>query len=85
MAALRILGRDSKADDISELSEIDASTVNYIFKTFVTEFCEAFASEYIKMPSGTELLKTMEVYRILGMPGAVGSMDCTHIRLARCP
>ena len=35
MVALRILGRDSVADDIEELSGVGESTTNSIFKNFV--------------------------------------------------
>jgi hypothetical protein len=85
LVALRILGRDAKADDIAEITEIGESTVLSIFKTFIAEFSNTFLATYVHMPTGDDLLKTMECYRILGMPGAVGSVDCTHVRLARCP
>jgi hypothetical protein len=85
LVALRIIGRDAKADDIAEITEIGESTVLNIFKTFIVEFSNAFLATYVHMPTGDDLLKTMECYRILGMPGAVGSVDCTHVRLARSP
>jgi hypothetical protein len=27
----------------------------------------------------------MEMYSVLGFPGAMGSMDATHVRLGKCP
>ena len=27
----------------------------------------------------------MEMYRVLGFPGCIGSADCTHVRMQRCP
>jgi hypothetical protein len=30
-------------------------------------------------------LKVAKIYSLLGMPGAVGSTDCTHIALGKCP
>ena len=86
LVALRILGRDAKADDIAELSDVGESTANHnIFKTFVREFSKTVLSDYIKFPEGDDLLRSMETYRVLGMPGAIGSVDCTHVRLQRCP
>jgi hypothetical protein len=84
LVALRIHGRDAKADDIAELSNVGESTANYILKTFVREFNKPFLSDYVKFPEGDDLLRTMETYRVLGMPGAIGSVDCTHVRLQRC-
>ena len=85
MVALRILGRGCTADDIEELSGIGESTANYVFKTFVKEFSKAFLEEYVHFPVGEQLLKCMEVYRVLGVPGALGSADCTHVSLGKCP
>ena len=85
MVALRILGRGVTADDIEELSGIGESTALSIFKTFVKEFSKAFLEEYVHFPVGDELLKCMEIYRVLGVPGALGSADCTHVRLGKCP
>jgi Plant transposon protein len=34
---------------------------------------------------GVELEKVMNVYRKMGFPGAVGSVDATHIRWHMCP
>lgn len=85
MVALRILGRDSVADDIEELSGVGESTTNSIFKTFVKEFSTAFMDDYVHFPTGEDLLQCMELYRVLGVPGALGSVDCTHVRLRRCP
>ena len=85
MVALRILGRDSVADDIEELSGVGESTTNSIFKTFVKEFSTAFMDDHVHFPTGEDLLQCMELYRVLGVPGALGSVDCTHVRLRRCP
>jgi hypothetical protein len=85
LVALRILGRDAKADDIAELSNVGESTANYIFKTFVREFNKTFLSNYVEFLEGDDLIRTMETYRVLGTPGAIGSVDCTHVRLQRCP
>jgi hypothetical protein len=37
------------------------------------------------MPVGDELKKVMEVYKLLGFNGAIGSMDCTHVKWNKCP
>jgi hypothetical protein len=87
LIALRILGRDSCLDDIKELAGdvIGASTISNIFKTFVTNFAAHIFPLYVKIPNQERLKKIMEVYRKLGIPGAVGSMDCTRLKWSKCP
>jgi hypothetical protein len=87
LVALRILGRNNSADDTNELSGgvIGESTCNTIFKVFVTKISNLLYHEYVKEPEGQELQRVMEGYRLLGLPGAIGSMDVTHVWWARCP
>jgi hypothetical protein len=84
LCALRILGRDAVADDCNEMTEIGESTANVIYKTFVTNFEKHFYEKYVRFPAGYELQQVMETYRRLGFPGAVGSIDCTHIKWSLC-
>lgn len=35
--------------------------------------------------SQEEIAKVTNVYKRLGFPGAIGSLDCTHIRWEKCP
>jgi len=85
MIALRILGRDSCADSINELIGVGNSTINRIFKHFVMTFKDLFYDDYIGIPKGIQLAKTMEVFRQLGLPGCMGSMDATHVKWSKCP
>ena len=85
LVALRILARGNVVDDIVELSDLGATTVRNIFKAFVVNFDKHFKKEFIKMPEGEELSQILNVYSRLGFPGAVGSMDCTHIPWLSCP
>ena len=85
LMSLRILGRDSCADDISEYINIGDSTVNHIFKLFLLGCIELLYNKYVYIPFGEELDKVKLVYEKLGLPGCIGSMDCTHILWHRCP
>ena len=85
LMSLRILGRDSCADDISEYINIGDSTVNHIFKLFLLGCVELLYNKYVYIPFGEELDKVKLVYEKLGLPGCIGSMDCTHILWHRCP
>jgi hypothetical protein len=84
LAALRMLGRDSCSDSISELSMMGESTCNSVFKKFLKQFADALYPIYVRPPEGDELLRVMERYRRLGFPGAVGSVDCTHVKWMMC-
>jgi hypothetical protein len=82
LASLCILGRGNCGDDISELSQIPNSSVTYYFHR---SFVQHFYAEFVCMPEGEGLGKVMEMYSVLGFPGALGSMDATHVRLGKCP
>ena len=85
LIALRVLGRDAKADDTNELINIGESTATYIFKRFGIEFSNFFQSTFVKFPEQEELMDMMETYRMLGFSGAIGSVYCTYVRLNCCP
>lgn len=85
LLALRILGRGVCADDIQELTGIGESTVLNIFHQFCEGFCKHFYSLYVKFPTGEKLKETMGVYEKLGIPGAMGSIDATHVKWDKCP
>lgn len=85
LLALRILGRGACADDIQELIEIGESTVLNIFHQFCERFCKNFYELYVKFPVGDKLKETMAVYERLGIPGAMGSIDATHVKWDKCP
>ena len=85
LISLRILARGSCADDIEELSNVPESTVNTIFKQFVTNFSEKFFDSYIIFPTGEQMEEINKVYEGMGFPLCCGSMDVTHIELGKCP
>jgi hypothetical protein len=85
LMCLRILGRGNCCDEIAELSESFESSVLALFKTFVRNFVVAFYDVFIVFPTGPALQRVMNVYARAGAPGAVSSMDCTHLYWRQCP
>jgi hypothetical protein len=85
LIALRILGRGNCIDDICEMSGVANSTVNAVFKGFCQLFRDRFFSTYVSPPTGEYLEKVLGSYREMGMPGAFGSIDCTHVKWDMCP
>ena len=87
LGCLRILGRDACADDITEDTGniIGESTMHYVFKKFINGMTTKIYPRFMKLPTGEYLKEVLDVYAAVGLPGCVGSMDCTHIKWAQCP
>jgi hypothetical protein len=87
LISLRLLGSGTHNSIISECNGmfIGESTCNSILHQFVGGMTEKFFDVYVNFPTGDGLAKVMDTYRRLGLPGACGSMDCTHIFWGMCP
>ena len=87
LSCLRILGRDNCADDISELTQhiLGESTVHFLFKNFVKGMELLVYPKVCKFAEGKLFKQVLQVYQKLGLPGCVGSMDCTRIKWVMCP
>jgi len=85
LAILRTLGRGECLDTIEELSLISRSTINKSLHIWCYNFVKYLKPEFLYVPEGEELRRLMEVYDRLGLTGAVGSIDCTHIHWDRVP
>ena len=85
MVALRILGRGNCLDDIYEMSGVPSSSISTILHQFVYGMVANYFTDYVHMPVDERLFNVMEMYAMLGFPGAAGSMDATHLRLGKCP
>jgi hypothetical protein len=42
-------------------------------------------SKFINLPKGKQLEKVLSTYAKIGLPGCVGSMDCTRVKWTMCP
>ena len=85
LLALRLLGRGNCYDNINELSQVPASSVPYYFHKFVSNFSRLFYDEFIRFPGESSLQDRLDHYAALGLPGAMGSVDCTRIHWDKCP
>ena len=80
-----MLGRGWCIDDVCESSIISEETMRSSFHTFNKQFTQNYYSEYVQIPTGDELLKTMSIYDSMGLSGCIGSMDGVHIMWDKCP
>ena len=87
LGCLRILGRDACSDDVTEVTQtfIAESTMNYVFKKFVNGMVNKIYPIFVKTPTGDYLKDVLKTYASAGLPGCVGSMDCTHVKWSMCP
>lgn len=86
LGALRMLAKGCSFDAIAELSGMSISTMQPFFHYFWNKFTEVYREIWIKYPkTPEEAADNLAVYRRLGFPGAVGSVDCTHVLWERCP
>lgn len=78
-ASLKRLGSGTSYKDLARCSGASAS----VLVPFFHKFCKYFSdnrARWIHGPQSTEEIKRhMGVYNLLGLPGAIGSLDATHI------
>jgi hypothetical protein len=87
LIGLRMLGSGAHTSIIADCTSLffGQSTVLNIFHEFVAGVTEHLFPIFVRFPTGDDLKEVMEVYSRLGLPGACGSIDCTHIRWTMCP
>jgi hypothetical protein len=86
LCCLRVLGREHCFDAIEEYSNVPEKTVWWFFKIFLRNFVSCLKDQVVRPPAeGIELSRVMQVYTKMGFPGAIGSVDATHIRWHMCP
>ena len=81
LASLRMLGRDYYTDDVVEILNVGEETARFFMLAFIRGVSKEMYSTYVYVPEGEELNSVVEGYRRAGLPGCVGSMDCTHVVL----
>ncbi|CAM9727444.1 unnamed protein product, partial [Ectocarpus fasciculatus] len=82
-----MLGRGNYLDGISDYTGMGESTVNQMFHKFTARFAREFYPIWVKMPDEEDLKDIMTAYgsNEVGMSGAMGSMDVTHLHWAVAP
>ena len=86
LSALRILGRGNVFDECCDGSGCSESLLASWFHHFVARFVARLFKCMVCPPSSVdELSAQMRIYQRLGLNGACGSTDVTHIPLGKCP
>jgi hypothetical protein len=86
LSVLRILGRGSVFDDVYDGSGCSESLIASFFHQFLDRFVGRLFMCMVCPPSNIEeLAAQLKIYERLGLNGACGSTDVTHIPLGKCP
>ena len=86
LMVLRILACGGKFIDIVHQMNhvISESRANNFFKTFNAAFKREFADMFIKPLEDEEMLRSMKIYSMIGLPGCIGSIDNTFVPWESC-
>jgi len=85
LGALRVLGRGAVLDDIAEITFASESVLEDFFRQFCVKMLTLYDEFVVAPGSAAEVAKVEAVYRHMGFPGCVGSIDCVHVAWEGCP
>lgn len=86
LSVLRVLGRGVCFDELYDGSGLSESVLSRFFHRFNSIFTSRLFHKVVVPPKNTEELdRIAKIYTMLGLVGAVGSTDCTHVPLGKCP
>ncbi|KAG7342192.1 DDE superfamily endonuclease [Nitzschia inconspicua] len=84
LTALRYLGRGWTFDDLSENTAISEEVIRLFFHQFIKFGAEVLFEKHVIEPrTASDLENHSHEYLVAGFPGAIGSMDATHISCER--
>lgn len=82
LATMRYLAKGAYQQDVADLHGISQSRLSVIIARIV-RVISTYLPEYIKFPTEGNKIRDLKAgfFEIAGMPGIVGAIDCTHIRI----
>lgn len=85
VAALRVLAYGTSYDQPDEYVRLGAATVMLATHKFVEFIVEHYQATYLRPPNNDELKTILRRNAARGVPGCIGSIDCTHWTWSACP
>ena len=84
-AVLRHLGKGMDPESLEDVAQISASSLKVFIPEFLAWMVRVIYPEWVKIPEGIKLLRSLQVYEQLGFPGAFCSADGVHVPWDRAP
>jgi len=85
VGALRVLAYGEAADRAEEYVRISGSTIQQAVGHFTRFIVQRYQSIYLHKPAIDELGVILARNEERGLPGCIGSLDCSHLQWAACP
>jgi len=78
VAAFRVLEYGESYDRADEYFRLSKSTIEVATKKLIEFFVEEWEPVYLRPPKTEEVERMLERNAARGMPGCIGSLDCSH-------
>lgn len=85
VAAFRVVGYGDSYDRCDELVRLSRSTIDEATKRFIDFIVDKYEDIYLRRPNDAELSILLKRNAERGMPGCIGSIDCSHWTWRNCP
>jgi len=85
VAASRVLAYGETSDRAGEYFQMSKSTIEVATKKLIEVIVEEWEPVYLRPPHDEEVKRMLERNAARGMPGCIGSLDCSHWEWAACP
>jgi len=85
VAAFRVLAYGESYDRADEYVRLSRSTIARAVKLFTEFMVDEFGPHYLRPPTPPEIEKILARNDERGLPGCLGSLDCSHWEWSSCP
>jgi len=85
VAVFRVLAYGESYDRADEYVRLSKSTIARAVKLFTEFVVDEFTPDYLRPPTRSEIEGILARNAERGLPGCLGSLDCSHWEWASCP
>jgi len=85
VAAFRVFSYGEAPDRTDECVRLSASTIAMSVRELLRFIVDGFGPAYLRPPTPSELERILERHAQRGLPGCMGSLDCSHWEWSNCP
>jgi len=85
VAAFRVLGYGESCDRAHEYVRLSSSTISREVTLFTEFIVDEFSPPYLRPPTTAEIGNILARNAERGLPGCLGSLDCSHWQWSACP